>query len=554
MLAADDASPVFPPSASLKKPTRQLPRPISSLAVRGDATFASCGDHGVVECHRVHARGTYSLPSNAAPAANLLVLGDWLLATTTLAVTASEGTSPPLLRGALVRWRIGSFGAPSAVLDLGGQREIGGDRRGGRSRSGGGAPSEEDEDFSRPTALCHPPAYVDKVLVAFASGGLQLWNVAAGAKLHTFRNHHHQIRRQSTPVPITALEAAPALDVVALGRADGSVTLLDARADAALAVFEQAAGPRGAICSSGVGGGGGSGSCPPSSSSAAAVPAGLSLPSSSSPAPTTSAPLGCGAITSLAFSTGPGVPLLAAGGEAGGVGLWNLETRALAGALPRAHGGGGGAAGAGAGTNVSGSFSSTPPSGVTGLHFFPGEPRLSSAGRDNALKQWALDGDAAAGRGPAPGAREGDLARLLRSREGHAAPPTLLRFYGDGGNRVLSAGGPGDRSLRLFSCVRDAASRELSQRGGGKNARGLDSRAAALGVAEEELRLPRVVSMDASQVRKKGESERDKRCATRRKKQTNRKQSTVTLFPREHSASSSFDKEQETRPWGVTRC
>ena len=514
--------------------------------MRGDATFASCGDQGVVECHRVHVKGTYSLPGNAAaPAGNLLVLGDWLLATTTLA-TASEGARPrgvgaaAPLRGALVRWRVGSFGAPSAVLDL----------RGGEGGDG---------DFSRPTALCHPPAYVDKVLIAFAGGGLQLWNVAAGAKLHTFRNHHRLRRREiggigattaAAPVPITSLEAAPALDVVALGRADGSVTLLDARADATLAVFEQAAGPRGASSS------GGGSSCPPSSSPAA-VPAGLALlsPSSSSP------PLGCGAITSLAFSTGPGAPLLAAGGEAGGVGLWNLESRALAGALPRAHGGGAAAAaaaGAAAGTSGGGGFPS-PQSGVTGLHFFPGEPRLASAGRDNAVKQWALDGDAAAGRGPAPGAREGDLARLLRSREGHAAPPTLLRFYGDGGNRVLSAGGPGDRSLRLFSCVRDAASRELSQRGGGRNnTRGLDSRAAVLGVAEEELRLPRVVSMDASQVRGGGifcffaffgggerererERERDKRGAgrdeghkkkrTRRKK--NSKKSTVTLFPRE---------------------
>ena len=246
--------------------------------MRGDATFASCGDHGVVECHRVHVKGIYSLPSSAAaPAANLLLLGDWLLATTTLAVSSDASSSSSggahLLRGALVRWRVGSFGAPSAVLDLGGGKgggDCGGNNNrrtgggGGGGRSGGVKGHEDDdehEDFSRPTALCHPPAYVDKVLVAFAGGGLQLWNVAAGAKLHTFRNHNQHRRKAETgvdggarvtpiPIPITALEASPALDVVALGRADGSVTLLDARADAALADFEQAAGPRGA--SSGV--------------------------------------------------------------------------------------------------------------------------------------------------------------------------------------------------------------------------------------------------------------------------------------------------------------
>ena len=496
------SAPPKPKKTQIKNNPRQLPRSISSLAVRGDATFASCGDQGVVECHRVHVKGTYGLPKNAAaPAGSLLLLGDWLLATTTVSDAGA-------LRGALVRWRLGSFGAPSAVLDLGGG---GGGGVGGANEEGAPGGERRDGDFRHPSALCHPPAYVDKVLVAFSGGGLQLWNVAAGAKLHTFRNHGPNRRsgagvgagigggldRKGSPssISITALEASPALDVVAVGRADGSVTLLDARADAALAVFEQAAGPR---ASSNVGG-----LSSAASTAAPAVPAGL-VPSSYPPSsPASSSPLlGCGAITSLAFSTGPGVPLLAAGGGSGGVGFWNLETRTLAGALPRAH--------AGAGGGGIGSDSSL--SGVTGLHLFPGEPRLASAGRDNAIKQWALDGDAAAGRGPAPGAREGDLARLLRSREGHAAPPTLLRFYGDGGSRVLSAGGPGDRSLRLFSCVRDAASRELSQRGGNK--RGISSRAAALGVGEEELRLPRVVSMDASQVRgfrRRGEGEAARR-------------------------------------------
>jgi len=185
-------------SSQKKQQRAQLPRSISSLAVRGDATYASCGGAGIVECHRVHVKGTYSLPSSAAaPASNLLVLGDWLLATTTLATAtataaASEG-APLVLRGALVRWRIGAFGAPSAVLDLGGV---------GVPSSSSGSSEAEEEDFSRPTALCHPPAYVDKVLVAFAGGGLQLWNVAAGAKLHTFRNHHHH--RQSRHRSIAA--------------------------------------------------------------------------------------------------------------------------------------------------------------------------------------------------------------------------------------------------------------------------------------------------------------------------------------------------------------
>ena len=77
------------------------------------------------------------------------------------------------------------------------------------------------------------------------------------------------------------------------------------------------------------------------------------------------------------------------------------------------------------------------------LHFFAGEPRLMSAGADNALKQWLFDaGDGA--------------ARLLRFRSGHAAPPAVVRFYGDAGTRLLSAG---DTAGRISSVMCPICSR-----------------------------------------------------------------------------------------------
>ena len=99
------SAPPKPKKKQIKNNPRQLPRSISSLAVRGDATFASCGDQGVVECHRVHVKGTYGLPKNAAaPAGSLLLLGDWLLATTTV-------SDAGVLRGALTRreWQVCSL-------------------------------------------------------------------------------------------------------------------------------------------------------------------------------------------------------------------------------------------------------------------------------------------------------------------------------------------------------------------------------------------------------------------------------------------------------------
>ena len=162
---------------------------------------------------------------------------------------------------------------------------------------------------------------------------------------------------------------------------------------------------------------------------------------------------------------------------------------------------------------------------LTTLHFFANEPRLMSAGGDNALKQWLFDNADGSG-------------RLLRFRAGHAAPPSCLHFYGNG-TRLLSAGElqaqklvfdttrtvaivhPArrcclhvdghmschqlrlinallpvtgyDRALRLFSVIQDQQSRELSQRHTAK-------RAKRLHVREEDLKLPRVTGMAACQV------------------------------------------------------
>lgn len=97
---------------------------------------------------------------------------------------------------------------------------------------------------------------------------------------------------------------------------------------------------------------------------------------------------------------------------------------------------------------------------VSSLYFFPREPLLLSSSRDNSLRMWVFDG--------ADGS-----ARLLKSREGHTAPPRRIRYYGSHtlasmgsgadatGCQILSAGS--DRSFRVFNTARDAQSRELSQ-------------------------------------------------------------------------------------------
>ncbi|GLI63849.1 hypothetical protein VaNZ11_006952 [Volvox africanus] len=168
--------------------------------------------------------------------------------------------------------------------------------------------------------------------------------------------------------------------------------------------------------------------------------------------------VGGGACTALSFRTGAGLPLMAAGGGGGAVTVWNLEERRLHTVIRDAHDG-----------------------QLLSLHFFPGEPLLMSSAADNAIKHWVFDSADA-------------MPRLLRFRAGHGAPPTLVRHYGEGGLRLLSGGC--DRSFRVFSVHQDQQSRELSQ---GHIAR----KAKRLRVRQEDLKLERVVDMDACEVRER---------------------------------------------------
>lgn len=162
--------------------------------------------------------------------------------------------------------------------------------------------------------------------------------------------------------------------------------------------------------------------------------------------------------TALAFRTTAGIPLMAAGGGSGVITLWNLEERRLHSTIRDAH-----------------------DAPITSLHFFKGEPVMLSAGADNTLKEWIFDGPDGTG-------------RLLRFRSGHAAPPTIVRHYGPDGRWLLSAGQ--DRAFRCFSTIQDAQSRELSQ---GHTKR----RAKRLRISEIELKLGRIVALDACDVRER---------------------------------------------------
>ena len=74
------------------------------------------------------------------------------------------------------------------------------------------------EGKAAPTVIFHPNTYLNKVLIGFADGALELWNVKTKVLLHTF---------EPFAASITIIAQSPVNDIVAVGLANGNVWLLD---------------------------------------------------------------------------------------------------------------------------------------------------------------------------------------------------------------------------------------------------------------------------------------------------------------------------------------
>ncbi|KAF8319292.1 Utp21-domain-containing protein [Clavulina sp. PMI_390] len=89
---------------------------------------------------------------------------------------------------------------------------------------------EFDADFTA-THMLHPATYLNKILIGSSQGGLQLWNIATGMKIHTFDPSNIRSRGTSGPSAITSVVQSPAIDIVGIGFASGEVSIYDIRAD-----------------------------------------------------------------------------------------------------------------------------------------------------------------------------------------------------------------------------------------------------------------------------------------------------------------------------------
>lgn len=125
------------------------------------------------------------------------------------------------------------------------------------------------------TAIAHPHTYVNKFLLGSKQGTLQLWNINTNKLIYTFEGWGSSV---------TVIAQSTAIDVMAIGLADGQVILHNLALDKTVVKFKQDFGP----------------------------------------------------ITGISFRT-DGHPMMATGSAAGHIVLWDLENRKLHSYLKDAH-------------------------------------------------------------------------------------------------------------------------------------------------------------------------------------------------------------------------
>ena len=308
--------------------------------------------------------------------------------------------------------------------------------------------------------MIHPSTYINKFIIGFSDGKVELWNFHKKKLLYVYKSHLEcvslklNIRLENETgshdlnikhlYGISTIEQSPACDVVAIGFVSGDILLLNLKLDLVLFSFFQKGG----------------------------------------------------CVTSLSFRTdsyAEKYPFMISGSEDGRIYVWNLGTnrhdnaddandhemhinnklkttleRKLQHTIEDAHTG-----------------------ALSKIVFVYGEPIMISLGQeDNSIKVWIFD------------APDGS-ARLLRYRDGHRGNPTRIRYYGGTTNvsmrdnidgtscEIISSGCDG--TLRVFNTAIESQNREFSQKPILKK----------LGLLRRNERLPECIGFDFSETRQR---------------------------------------------------
>lgn len=286
--------------------------------------------------------------------------------------------------------------------------------------------------------ICNIPTFLNKILVGKEDGGVDIWNVSTGKLVYTM------FPSDLDSGAVTALQPTPAFPMVAIARANGSITIQDIRTDKAV----------------------------------------IKMNARRAHATQTS---------SISFRTDshgagedgqkPGI-MATAGTEGGDVTFWDLNKGGrVVGVLHGAH-------------DPPSSAHSGISGGISKVEFLPGQDVMITSGMDNALKSWIFDANSLSA-----------VPRILHSRSGHASPVTKLSFMptnsedaDSSGKWILSAGR--DQSLWGWSIRKDGQSTELSQGPVRKKAKKLGLLGKSLevdsSVSMDDLKAPEITCFSCS--------------------------------------------------------
>lgn len=289
------------------------------------------------------------------------------------------------------------------------------------------------------TAFIHPSTYINKFLLGFANGQLELWNINKRKLVYTFTSHLNYLKEKITSkTSISCMEQSPACDVIAVGFTCGSILLMNLKYDKVLFSFRQDTGP----------------------------------------------------VTSLSFRTdaiSDKFPFMASSSLDGRIYIWNLgrksqrqdldsDSEAQPEDSPQLE------------RKLEKVMEGAHSDAIHKIQFLHGEPVLVSSSADNSLKMWIFDSP------------DGS-ARLLRGREGHWGHPTRIRYYG-GVNTAAATDVADARSCDILSCGTDGTFRIFNTAVEAQNAE-MSQKALLkkLNIKRRHERLPVVIGFDYSDAR-----------------------------------------------------
>ncbi|KAA1120251.1 hypothetical protein PGT21_037312 [Puccinia graminis f. sp. tritici] len=187
--------------------------------------------------------------------------------------------------------------------------------------------------FGLATTLVHPSTYLNRIVVASQEGQLAIYNIQTGALIHIFQpalfTTPSKARCSSAKIPITRMVQAPAVDIIAVGFADGWCSLVDVKFGEEILAVKMGQSDGSNLSTNGV----------------------------------------LDSITGITFRSESDTQVMVTSSSQGHLVIWNLnEGGRLLHIIREAH-----------------------DSGISNVYFLPGQPVVVTASGDNSIKLWLFE-------------------------------------------------------------------------------------------------------------------------------------------------------------------